>query len=230
MSFKNVILKKYWENGEAIKHLRENGVPPAWMLTAYGKKLKKYSDDTIRTFGEKGKDQHNKNYVEEKMAKEGKEYCGKVKNIMAVTGPNVEKHIQVYLRSKFAQTMHIPEINPWTYNHMHDLMKQYPEFYENRVNLHFAPVQTFKVDDCKFVDLDLMQTYNEVRAAIQSWLEFQSLMVDGPKAFTYTAAIRKDGGSRKRFNNHVTLFKTLGADLVSIDGQKGIFPSAKEYG
>jgi hypothetical protein len=231
MDFTNIIMKKYLRNGMAASWLSQNDdVPPDWMLTKNGKKLKEYSQDTIDTFDDqvgKGKSQVNKNHVEATVANLALNYCGKLNKILAITGPNLLKHIELYLRSGAAGYMHVPEINPFTYLHMVNKARRYPEFY-GQMSLHFAPAQTFKVDDCKFVDLDLMKTYKETFATLKEWLKFQSA-IEGKKAFTFTVGIRKDGGASQRFSRTSKLFNILGAKLKAVDGISGKFPSASKY-
>ena len=230
MDFRNVIKNKYLKNGEAAEHLQKHGEPAYWMLTSNGKKLKKYSDDTIKTFtATTGKDQERKNFVESTIAKIAIDHCGKVDSILAITGPNIKKHLELYVRSGFAKTMHVAEVNPWTYKKLFRNALLFPEFYCDMLNLHQSSAESFKIDSCRFVDLDLMQTFKGIKEIINKWLKFQSTTVDGPKAFTFTAGIRKDGGNQVRFSEISKIFNILGAKLKSVDGFVGIFPSAEDY-
>lgn len=227
---KRIIKQKYLKNGQAAEYLRKFRQPAPYMLTAEGTRIKKYGESTIETFGEEGKGQDRKNYIETKLAKIASEYCGPIKNGLVVTGPNIGKHIEVYLHSDIIKTMHIPEINPYTYLKLHHSATQYPEFWNNDICLHCASAQSFKVDDCNLVDMDLMKTFSQIDRPVKSWLRFQSSSVDGKKAFAITAGIRKDGGPITRFNKLNKTFKILDAELESVDGVKGQFPFAKTHG
>ena len=150
----NVIKQKYVRNGEEAWFLKRNQELPDYMLTVYGKDERKYGHDTIKTFDTEAKDQERKNFVESTVAKLGIDYCGEVSKILAVTGPNIEKHIDLYLRSGFSNCMHVPEMNPYTFEKLLKNAKKFPEFWNHQVNLHMASADTFKVDGCKFIDLD----------------------------------------------------------------------------
>jgi len=230
MGLTNVIIDRYVKNGEFSKCIEENKDVPYWMLTPNGKKIKKYSDETIETFNSNnGKNQIRKNFVESTIAKLGMDYCGRIERILSITGPNIKKHIEMYLWSGFAKIMHVAEINQFTYLYLMREASKLPEFYNHMLNLHFASAEDFKVDDCKFIDLDLMQTYKKSFTTIAPWLQFQAKNIFGKKAFTFTVGIRTDGGSIERFNHSKDIFRILGADLKSVDGKDGRFPSCKEY-
>jgi len=224
-----MIKSKYLNDGSAAEHLKKFGEPAPWMLTANGTRMRKYANTTIETFGKNGKDQTRKNFVEGLVAKIGIQYCGTVRNILAVTGPNIEKHLEVYIRSGLAKTMHVPEINPYTYEEIHKQAVKHVEFWNHNLCLHHASAQSFKVDNCNFVDMDLMQTFSQIETPVKSWLKFQSTFVQGKKAFAITAGIRKDGGDSARFNRVKKICKILDADLKSVDGVPGIFPACKMY-
>lgn len=185
--------------------------------------------NTLNHFKPNERKNHKKKYVEQVFVEMALETTGRVNRALSITGPDVIRHARMYF-DHLTNELHVIERNPYVFAFMLSEALKCKEYREGKLRLMQTPAEVCQVKNCRFVDLDLMDSLKTTKDIVIRCLDQQSESVQGPKFFIFTAAIRKSGNGDLRFQQCKEIFGHLGAKLVGFDGIKDTIPPGTNFG
>lgn len=142
---------------------------------------------------------------------------------LTLSGPDYKRHVDKLIEIG-ASEIFIVEKNQDIFRSLLTLAYRCEHHQAGKVNLLNCDVGNVVINNCHYIDLDLMATIQKITPIIENHLTYQSCMVDGIKALSFTSSLRRSGNSKERFKSiQKLLAEHLDCNLTGFDGTTGSF-------
>lgn len=137
-----------------------------------------------------------------------------------------------YIKSLFpvmAKEAVVVEKEPYIFYKIYQAASKCKKHSRGRVKLIQDDAINVKVDNCVYVDLDIMRKLPNVLPVVRKQIESQRETVEGLKSISFTASIRSGGTTEERFDLiQEFLYTEFDAELLGFNGKQNSFGTSKD--
>lgn len=129
-------------------------------------------------------------------------------------------HYMTKLFPRISTDVCVVEREPYIFHNIYKQASKCPYNNNGHVQLIQADAKDVKIDNCIYVDLDIMNKLGVVLPVVKHHITSQRETIKGVKAISFTASIRKGGKADERFDLiQDFLHSEFDADLLGFNGE-----------